>query len=634
MQDSPLGFTQKQITPWQYGLKLLAAIVVVQLIYWVFISPISQRAPLGKFGVPNKIESSVISAPTLDAVKALPKSAWQKRKVFWYDCCDNPYHAFRYFIPLSEHPKKDLGLIASIGADNYHIWINGYAFYDRGDLANSKHYQKWTRGVQRVSSAMLHKGDNEVLIISARHGGGYTDLYPQRFGDYEKMKKAAARRSFFVNDFRIASMLLYGLIAFFALVTLPASKNREFAIWLAVLTGALCLRIAYMRWHSVPFSPQGFTVYWFVLTAFIGISWFNLLDVWSGRGAPKLRLLVTGLGILVIVVDAIAIFNDKTLGYELASTLNDIFLGVCAVLAALLFLYRIFRYRPRRYFEIAVFLLALMAMALDSASKFLSAWWSGGNLNHMLPFLALMLVAAFLSHNVKIFESLGAFNADLNARLKASEQEIKVKYQQLREVRKARDLAEDRQRILRDMHDGIGNHLTGLLVQARSDLLSPQDMKRGIETALNDLRLVVSSLDTQNKSFLAAMTALKSQFNRQLEAAGIIFNWEMDIETTPVLDVRSILNLSRILQEAVTNVIRHSTAKTVSIMLKSNQTNELLIVEVVDDGKPISTQKNAHGGQGLKNMRSRAAALGAEIEIGPKSDGFHIRLEIPLSTVN
>lgn len=619
-----------QAMPVGYWLKVAVAIIAVQLVYWLLIAPISQQAPLDDFNRVEAVEVAPLPQPTLAAVAALEDGAWEQHPIFWYNCCETEYFAFRYSIVLDSPPERDIGLIAGFGADNSHIWVNGYPLVDAGDLSDRRSYDKWVRGVLRVPQAMLRQGDNEVLAISARHGGGYTDLYPQTWGDYQELSTASERRAFFVNEFRYGVMIVTGFIALLALVLVPLSRNRAFAFWLAMLAGSLALGIAHVAWREVPFAPPTYLLTYFFITNLAAVSWFNFLDSWSDRGSwPWARKVMTGLFLALTAISGWRLYVDLPSGYDFAGTVTDNFLLFCGLLSAAVFFWRLWSRPSPRYLEIGIFTLGVVAILLDGAAPYLSEWIAGANRQYVLPLLIVGLVASILGRNIKVYESMESFNIELNEKLDKSRKEIEKRHTELLQVQRARDLAEDRQRILRDMHDGIGSQLTGLLVQARAEDLAPKEMERGIESSLYDLRLVVDSLDAKSSGLSATLATLRPRLTRQLAAAGISLDWQENIENELDLDAREILQIGRIVQEAVTNIIRHSNADNAQITIDASLTE--LNLSILDNGEGANFEPESSTGYGMKNMKARASSLGARLAFRNISPGFEITVRLPIA---
>ena len=84
------------------------------------------------------------------------------------------------------------------------------------------------------------------------------------------------------------------------------------------------------------------------------------------------------------------------------------------------------------------------------------------------------------------------------------------------------------------------------------------------------------------------------------------------------------------MQEALTNVVRHAAAAGATVLLTYGE--DMLTVQVDDDGRGGAALDLPSGGNGVPGMRERATALGGRLDAGPRSDGgFRVRAELPLS---
>jgi len=176
-----------------------------------------------------------------------------------------------------------------------------------------------------------------------------------------------------------------------------------------------------------------------------------------------------------------------------------------------------------------------------------------------------------------------------------------------------RAVLEERQRFTRDIHDGIGGQLLSLLLKVRSGRVGIEGVANEIQAGINDLRLVVDAMDHTGDNLNMALATFKARTERQLEDAEIKFVWELeeplafDLEAT-----RDILNLYRLMQEAVSNAIRHGKPDSIRISIAMEKDN--LRLTILDDGKGFDVA-DVKAGKGLTNMKSRAERLGAELVI-------------------
>ena len=611
-------------------LRLAIAIAVAQGVFWFLIQP----ADRPRFDGMQRIDRYVVaplSQPTLEAVGALPADAWRTREGFDYDCCDVVHFAVRWTFNLHALPPADQGLLVGVSADNFFLYMNGHAVVDAGRLApTSTYHGRWTRGIQRVSRAMLHPGENEIVAITARNGGGYTDTWHAVVGDYERMREIGARRTFMVNDLRLINMILIGATAVFAAVLIPITVNRAFAVWLMLLAAAYALRIAFHRWWDPPLGPEWFTVYHFAVSALLPVAWFNFLDAWSGRGWPRVRRALVAVYAACCLFFALLITHNKHLGYDVASDVTHWLYLLLGSAAALLFVWRMRAPHEGRYVEVAAFVLGITAMMVDAVYELLYDR-AQGNLQVVLPAVLMGLVAAVLARNVRLYESMSAFNAQLTQTLEKREQEIAARYAELQRTQRERDLAEERQRILQDMHDGIGGKLTGLLLQARNTQADAAVLALGIEDALHDLRLVIESLDADDVSFAEIMQSMQRRLQQQLRGADIRLRWQVQGE--PQLESTQTLQVLRVLQEAVTNAVRHAAATELQVQFGPCEYGNSWMLKVRDNGRglPVSDGDSdpARDGVGFNSMRRRAQALGGDLRIDATPPGLLVELRFP-----
>ena len=211
-----------------------------------------------------------------------------------------------------------------------------------------------------------------------------------------------------------------------------------------------------------------------------------------------------------------------------------------------------------------------------------------------------------------------------------------------REREAARRVHEERVRIARELHDVVAHTVTAMTVQA-GVALDAFDVRP--EVARAAMRQVREAGKEAVRELRATLTVLRAPEDDPVEPApGLERLAELidrfaggDVEITIRREgepdgVPSVVGLAvyRIVQEALTNVVKHSGARhaTASVVRRDGR----LTVEVVDDGPPSTSQSPppTGGGFGLVGMRERAAAAGGTIDYGPvPGGGFRVRAELP-----
>jgi len=221
-------------------------------------------------------------------------------------------------------------------------------------------------------------------------------------------------------------------------------------------------------------------------------------------------------------------------------------------------------------------------------------------------------------------------------RVKVSEQaeELDEKSRIIAREMQNRAVLEERQRFSRDIHDGIGGQLLSLLLRVRTGKLKAEHIAEELQAGLNDLRLVVDSMDHTGDDLAAALATFRARAGKQLRAADIDLSWE---QSDPLYlrfrTTRATLDVYRVMQEALTNIVKHAQAKRVEITINQPQKNAPLILRVSDDGVGLPSKAKQGPGKGLSNLKARANRLNAKLEFrgGIDGKGTTVEMIIPAS---
>lgn len=241
--------------------------------------------------------------------------------------------------------------------------------------------------------------------------------------------------------------------------------------------------------------------------------------------------------------------------------------------------------------------------------------------------LGLGVVASIAREASEARRTVVRSNEILAARLDEQDAELSRSYDAQKQMLQRQVMLEERQRIVRDMHDGIGGQLLGLMMQVRSGGVEKKQVEEGLQSSIADLRLIVDSMDSAEDGLAETLRSFDHRVRTQVEAAGMAFRAEHGLdEATPGPGPRPTLQILRILQEAVTNAMRHSGASEVS--LSSHQDADGRIhIRIADNGRGLPEE--IRGGRGLTSMRSRAEAVGGTLDIESGPLGTALKLSLP-----
>jgi len=197
---------------------------------------------------------------------------------------------------------------------------------------------------------------------------------------------------------------------------------------------------------------------------------------------------------------------------------------------------------------------------------------------------------------------------------------------------------EERRRLRRELHDGLGPTLTGIAFAADAAANTIDDdpeqsrrllttLRRNTRTALADVRRLVDNLRPPALDELGLVEALRQRADQlSWRADGASVRVRLDVpEQVPPLPAAIEVATYRIATEALTNVVRHSRATGALIRLRCGERLEL---SITDDGPPNGAWAP---GVGLDAMRERAAELGGSFQAGPTPTGGQVVAAFPLS---
>ncbi len=297
--------------------------------------------------------------------------------------------------------------------------------------------------------------------------------------------------------------------------------------------------------------------------------------------------------------------------------------------AALLAFYSLAAHAGRRTaLVVGIAGLAFLALPIAHLENWENAGWS--TIALFAGRLAPLVAAWILGDNMR---TRRAYLRAVEGRAEQLERE--------QEANLRRAAAEEQARIAREVHDVVAHNLSVIIVQATAaervfdtDRRSAERAIKAVghtaRQALDELRGVLgvgSEADLAPQPTLDYLDPLLDQ----VRAAGL--DVALETEGTP-RPLPSPLGLSayRIIQEALTNTLRHANAHHATVSIRYG--HDALMLEVVDDGT-VQVTHNGTNGRGLIGMHQRAAMFGGEVETGPTADGgFRVSARLPLEAAD
>ncbi len=191
----------------------------------------------------------------------------------------------------------------------------------------------------------------------------------------------------------------------------------------------------------------------------------------------------------------------------------------------------------------------------------------------------------------------------------------------------------ERVAIARDLHDEVGQVLTGVLLQLNSiAAAAPEhdvalgETREAVRRALDEVRRISSELRPEMLEHLGLASALTELSSSVGRLAGVRIQRRFPA-SLPMLAPEVELAVYRIAQESLTNIARHAGARNVTIELEPRE--DTVVLRVEDDGRGLGDPPAEHGG--LRSMRERALLVGGTLAIdGTGGKGVSVRLEVPV----
>ena len=245
-----------------------------------------------------------------------------------------------------------------------------------------------------------------------------------------------------------------------------------------------------------------------------------------------------------------------------------------------------------------------------------------------IPAFLMVMVGILLDRFLDSLALVESVNEQLEVRVAIRENELKQSYDQLRKLERSHAATEERHRILQDMHDGVGSQLLSTLLVAQNTELPQKTLVSLLQECLDDMRLVIDSLTPDDRDLLPVLGNFRFRMESRFRALGIHFEWENEgMPESLEIDPDSGLQILRILQELLANILKHANANNVQVDVLFN--HKAMQIRVTDDGIGFDADSQ-NKGRGLKNIRSRAEKIGAHFQVNRLDKGTEVILGIPV----
>ncbi|MBX9650191.1 MAG: histidine kinase [Xanthobacteraceae bacterium] len=435
-------------------------------------------------------------------------------------------------------------------------------------------------------------------------------------------------------------------------VTLPV----VFSAWQAIL--AVILGIMWvMRRHEPAYGVLAAAMAIGVAQAFLqtpmGESPFSRVNVVLISSAPLESALVLTFALLffgwkwqrwafLMFAPGILLALGGLFGHQTLSRALFLFLGVPMVGVSLLVLAYVAARAALQRQNVAGLLLGCAATAMLTGWIFdlLSVFQLMPNRIFVarLSYSALLVAigAGLTWRFASALNQVDGFAGRLVTRVREAEDKLKASFAREEERARAAALARERTRLMRDLHDGLGGQLVSIVALSERGHAGAS-VGDAARAALKDLRLVIDSMDDIGGDLMLALGSWRERAMAQLRPHDMALHWHavtaQGLPVHPELRPWHVIQIVRLLDEGLTNAVKHAATRTVTVTIETLAGADGLDrgrITVADDGRGFDVAAGAaKAARGLRNMRDRAARCGAELELDSDAAGTRVRLTLP-----
>lgn len=570
---------------------------------------------------------SAQAPPTQGWVPVELRDLWEKR---WPDHDGVVWYRVRWEQADASQP---VGLLLDYTCLAAAVSLNGQPV-DRDASLVEPLSRKWhVPRYYTVPPALLREGQNELLVRVSGLAAYQPAFGTVSVGDPVALRGEYERERFARRDMQIfdaaVGLVLAAMIGIFWLLRPQDTLYGWYA--LSAIFGRL------YDWNFIAGSPWPFrtTDGWqaFIAAAFVASAATHTIFLlrFSERRWPRFERVLLALAGVVVVL---ALLFPQWMGplRNLYVTPTILFLYVVSGVFVVFAL----RSGRRDYQVLAACISVPLLVSLHDLGVYMG-WYGGvsylGSFTSPVMLLGMGFVLAY--RFAQTMKRVEGFNAELQREVQAATTTLADTLNQQHALALAHSRAGERLQLVRDLHDGFGGTLVGAItrLQQAPDDTPKADVVDLLKDMRDDLRLVIDTTAQEQADLATLIAPLRHRASRLLEAADIDAHWQVDgLEGLQLGPGRS-LDLLRLLQEALTNVFKHSRAARVDVQLQ--RAGGHLRLRVRDDGigmtgAAFAPAQGRVGGAGLASMRHRAQRLGAELHIAGASDGKGTTLELDL----
>ncbi len=522
-----------------------------------------------------------------------------------------------------------LAVLTTHNIDRFVVYLNGVEIYRDFERPADLVKGYYMPIEFRIPDYLLKAGVNELLVrVDADVGAapGYYEIGPER----DILRLYRYQNSWRISGASAASVGIAAITALAGLLWLMRRREREL-LFLALYGVICCLDNSNLIGSHYLLSAKVFDwieqgAIYFEMAAGLSYCLFFFEH-------PEAKALSRFLFAASVVCAGLQIAVEGNAAAFVA--INAVALSIVLFVCAQLYGVR----RRSRSDDLILFVMLFIVLVVGSVHDIVmnpaqTPW--GGLGFYLAPYDGLLFSAVFLYTLARraghAFDALETANQTLQDRVDQTRRELVASETRRRQLEVASAVEGERERVMREIHDGIGANLVSALSVARGQAASDVAV-RALERALLDLKMTVDSLEPLGGDVLLLLASFRHRIAPDLERSGVTCRWTAGAcRPLTWLDAPNALHLLRLYQEAFSNILLHSGAEAVAFgCLEENRDGrDGVLTFVEDNGRGFDADAPAGGGRGLGNMQARARSIHAQFHLASRAGaGTRITVWLP-----
>ncbi len=519
------------------------------------------------------------------------------------------------------------------------VAVNGVAILDSRRDPAANRPDRNTPEIAVIPASLLHKGDNVLSIRLFVWGPltGYLD--PVYLGPDEVLRRVYDKR---IRRFITLPVVFSAWQAILAVILTIMWLMRRHERAYGVLAAAMAIG-AVQAFLPTPMEPSAFSRLNATLIASAPIegALFLTFAILFFEGTwPRYGWLIFAPGLLVVVV---GLFGGQPLVRSMFVWVGVPTVGLCLSAMAIVVARAVLRRQDIASLMLGCAATIALTCWVSDILGVLQVIDNGRIFVSRLSYSALLVAigAGLTWRFARALNEVDSFASNMVTLVREAEDKLKASFAREEQRARAAALALERTRLMRDLHDGLGGQLVSIVALSERDNAGAP-IGEAARAALKDLRLVIDAMDDIGGDLMLALGSWRERATAQLRPHDMTLHWQtltpQGLPVHPELRPWHVIQIVRLLDEALTNAIKHAGARRITVTIETltdPAQGDYGCITIADDGNGFALAPDgaaaagASSARGLRNMKSRAARCGATLELASDAGGTRVKLVLP-----